>query len=45
MQEGIPRNWLVDRSGRIRRKALGFGGEPQAFLELVKKELHQLQAK
>jgi thiol-disulfide isomerase/thioredoxin len=44
MQEGIPQNWLVDKSSRIRRKALGFG-EPAPFLDQIKKELEQLAAR
>lgn len=46
VRQGIPQNWLVDRGGKIRRKATGFDPEhPEAFALEVKKELEQLKAK
>ncbi len=43
---GIPQNWLVDASGKIRRKATGFDPtHPEIFVGEVKAGLEQLKTK
>lgn len=44
-RRSIPQTWLVDRAGKVRRKATGFPAEAEKFLAELRQELDKLKTR